>query len=525
MAKKNAYINYPSSEKIYIPGEINKIKVGMRQIKLTDTDMIDTEGDVIRKKNNPVVVYDTSGPYSDPQTTIDFKKGITRIREEWGNRRKDIQLQSADKDISSSFSRIYTPYRAKEGKTITQMYYAKKRIITPEMEYVAIRENQQVEALGLKSFITPDFVRKELAAGRAVIPANINHPEAEPMIIGKKFLVKVNTNMPGLASSLQPESEIENMISICKWGSDTIMDLSGKGDIADAQNALLRNCPIPVGSVPIYEAFQNADGDIEKLSWEVFRETLIRQAERGIDFFIIHAALLRSYLDMTLPRLSGIVAGGGYIIAEWMRHHKEENFLYTHFSEICDILKVYDITLILGDALKPGSIYDANDMAYFAELHTIGQLTKLAWQEYVQVIAEGPGHLPMNKAYENVREQQYACQHAPYFTCGLLTTDIGIGYDHVSSAIGAAHIAWQGASLVGCVPPTNQMYLPGKEDYRNAIISHKLAAHAADIAKEHPGAQVRDNALSKAGIEKRMKDLCHLAMDPEKAIQLSRKIR
>ncbi len=513
--RKNTYISYPSSEKIYVSGEINKVCVGMRRIKLSDTNMVDEKGEVIRKKNNSVIVYDTSGPYSDPKIAINLQAGIPRIREEWSNRRKDILQLKQYSTPSSLFPINHPPCKAKEGKNITQMYYAKKRIVTPEMEYVAIRENQQVEALGLKSYITPDFVRKEIAAGRAVIPANINHPEAEPMIIGKKFLVKVNTNMydPLLSSSI--EEGIEKMIGYCKWGSDTLIFGYTPDFIENAYIWLLRNSPIPVGSTPLYQALEKVKGNIQDLDWNIYRETLIEQAEQGIDFFIIHAAFLRSYIDMTLPRLTGIVSGGGSIITEWMRIHKKENFLYTHFNEICEILKMYDVTLILGDALNPGSIYDANDRAHFAELQTKGKLTKIAWEYLVQVMIEGPGHLPMNKILENNKEQQYTCQNAPYFTSGPLTTDVGLGYEHISSAIGAAQIAWQGAALVGSASQA-------KEDCRNTIISHKIAAHAADLAKGHPGAQVRDNALSKACVEKRLKDQCHLALDPERALKAER---
>ena len=488
--KKNMRISYPSSEKIYVPGEINKIKVGMRKIKLLDTVTLDEHGERIFKKNNPVIVYDTSGPYSDPKISIDIAKGLPRIREEWYGKRKDVvqlpELTSAygrerlaDASLDSlRFPKRYLPFRAKEGKNITQMYYAKKRIITPEMEYAAIRENQQIEALGLKSYITPEFVRKEIAAGRAIIPANINHPEAEPMIIGKKFLVKINTNIGNSALSSGIDEEIEKAIWSCKWGGDTLMD-----------------------------------------SWEIYRDTLIEQAEQGVDYFTIHAGLLRKHVELTATRLTGIVSRGGSIMAKWMQLHDEENFLYTHFAEICEILKAYDVAVSIGDGLRPGSIYDANDAAQFAELHTMGELTKIAWEQFVQVIIEGPGHVPMNKIHENMKEQQYACHGAPFYTLGPLTTDIAPGYDHITSAIGGAQIAWHGTAMICYVTPKEHLGLPNKEDVRNGVVAYKIAAHAADLAKGHPGAQVRDNALSKARFDFRWKDQFNLSLDPERALQ------
>ncbi|MDF9829619.1 phosphomethylpyrimidine synthase ThiC [Parabacteroides sp. PF5-6] len=511
--KKNRKIAYPASEKLYVPGTINKVLVGMRRINLTDTETVDAEGVRHIKKNNPVVLYDTSGPYSDPLIETDDSSGIPRIREEWCSRRKDIRL--CDPAASSDF----TTYKAKEGKAITQLYYAKKRIVTPEMEYVAIRENQQVEALGLKSYITPDFVRKEVAAGRAVIPANINHPEAEPMIIGRKFRVKVNTNLQDLFSFKNKEEGIGQMILNCKWGSDTFMCPFQAEDIAGTHHTLLRYSPIPVGSVPLFQALDKAGGSVEELNWEIYRDTLIEQAEQGIDFFVIHAAMLRSYIDMTFPRLTGIASRAGAIIARWVKIQNQENFLYTHFDEICELLRAYDVTLVIGDGLRSGSIYDANDRAQFAELHTKGQLTRIAWEHFVQVMIEGPGFLPINKISENIKEQQYACQHAPYFTYGPITTDIGHGYDHITSVIGATQMAWQGAALIGGVIPREFIAGPNKEDYRNSIISYKLAAHAADIAKGHPGAQARDNALCKAFVEKRRKDEINLSIDPERVNQ------
>jgi len=511
--KKNIKISYPSSEKLYVPGAINKVLVGMRQINLSDTEIIETDGSTSIKKNSSVVLYDTSGPYSDPRIEMKDFSGIPRIREEWCNRRKDIR--QSDPSPSHNF----TIYKAKEGKIITQLYYAKKRIVTPEMEYVAIRENQQVEALGLKSYITPDFVRKEIAAGRAVIPANINHPEVEPMIIGKKFLVKVNTNLQDPFSFKDIDEGIGQMALNCKWGSDTFMCPFQGNKISENNSLVLRNSPIPVGSVPLFQALQKAGGSPEELNWDIYRETLIEQAEQGIDFFVIHAAMLRSYVDMTFPRLTGIASRAGAIIAKWMKIHNKENFLYTHFDEICELLKSYDVTLVIGDGLRSGSIYDANDRAQFAELHTKGQLTRIAWEHFVQVMIEGPGFLPINKISENIKEQQYSCQNAPYFTYGPITTDIGAGYDHITSVIGAAQMAWQGAALIGGVTPREFIATPNKEDYRNSIIGYKLAAHAADLAKGHPGAQARDNALCKAYIEKRRKDQINLSIDPERVAQ------
>lgn len=529
--KKSMRISYPSSEKIYIPGEINKIQVGMRKIKLLDTVTIEQNGEKTFKKNNPVIVYDTSGPYSDPKIAIDINAGIPRIREEWGGKRKDLvqlpELSSeygrqrlADTSLDSiRFPKRHLPYRAKEGKNITQMYYAKRRIITPEMEYVAIRENQQIEALGLKSYITPDFVRKEIAAGRAIIPANINHPEAEPMIIGKKFLVKINTNIGNSALSSGISEEIEKAIWSCKWGGDTLMDLSTGKNIHETREWIIRNCPVPMGTVPIYQALEKVGGRVEDLNWDIYRDTLIEQAEQGVDYFTIHAGLLKKHVELTRTRLSGIVSRGGSIMAQWMQKHNEENFLYTHFAEICEILKAYDIAVSIGDGLRPGSIYDANDRAQFAELHTMGELTNIAWEQFVQVIIEGPGHVPMNKIHENMKEQQYACHNAPFYTLGPLTTDIAPGYDHITSAIGAAQIAWHGTAMICYVTPKEHLGLPNKEDVRNGVVAYKIAAHAADLAKGHPGAQVRDNALSKARFEFRWKDQFNLSLDPERALQ------
>ncbi len=416
------------------------------------------------------------------------------------------------------FPSIHLPYHAKEGKNITQMHYAKRRIITPEMEYVAIRENQQIEALGLKSYITPDFVRKEIASGRAIIPANINHPEAEPMIIGKKFLIKVNMNIRK-SPEFPVDKEIEKCIWCCKWGSDTLMDLSSDKNNYENREWLLRNSPLPVGTVPIYQALEKVNGKVEELSWDLFRETLIEQVEQGVDFFTIHAAMLKKHVDLLLPRLNGIVSSGGSIMYNWMKHHQKENFLFTHFAEICEIVKAYDATISIGDGLRPGSIYDANDAAQFAELNAMGKLVDIAWDQFVQVMTEGQGHLPLNKIHENVKEQHYACHGAPYYSFGPITTDIAPGYDHITSAIGAALTSWHGTSLICCITPKEQLDLPKKEDFRDSIIAYKIAAHAGDVAKGHPGAQVRDNALSKARYECRWKDQINLSLDPERAIK------
>jgi len=526
----NTKIEYPSSEKIYVDGTLNDLKVGMRKISLTDTVAV-VNGERKQKENKPVIVYDTSGPYSDPAIEIDINKGIPRVRFEWGVRRKDIEQLT---NFSSEYSRRrlndaalneirfpvkHKPHRAKEGRRITQMYYAKKRIITPEMEYVAIRENQMIEAMGLKSYITPNFVRKEIAAGRAIIPANINHPEAEPMIIGQKFLVKINTNIGNSALSSGISEEIEKAIWSCKWGGDTLMDLSTGKNIHETREWIIRNCPVPMGTVPIYQALEKVHGNIEALSWEIYRDTLIEQAEQGVDYFTIHAGLLKNHVELAANRLTGIVSRGGSIMAKWMQLHKTENFLYTHFDEICEILAAYDVAVSLGDGLRPGSIYDANDAAQFAELTALGKLTETAWTHFVQVLIEGPGHVPMNKIKANMTEQIYSCHHAPFYTLGPLVTDIAPGYDHITSAIGAAQIASMGTAMICYVTPKEHLGLPNKEDVRNGVIAYKIAAHAADIAKGHPGAQIRDNALSKARFDFRWKDQFNLSLDPERALE------
>ena len=529
--KKNMRISYPSSEKIYVPGEINKIKVGMRKIKLLDTVTLDEHGERIFKKNNPVIVYDTSGPYSDPKISIDIAKGLPRIREEWYGKRKDVvqlpELTSAygrerlaDATLDSlRFPKRYLPFRAKEGKNITQMYYAKKRIITPEMEYVAMRENQQIEALGLKSYITPEFVRKEIAAGRAIIPANINHPEAEPMIIGRNFLVKLNTNIGNSALSSGIEEEVDKALWSCRWGGDTLMDLSTGDNIHETREWIIRNCPVPMGTVPIYQALEKVNGKAEDLTWEIYKDTLIEQCEQGVDYFTIHAGVLKAHAELVGERLTGIVSRGGSIMTKWCISHNQENFLYTHFDEICEIVKQYDVALSLGDGMRPGSIHDANDRSQFLELDVLGELTQKAWAHNVQVIIEGPGHVPMQKIRENMDRQLSSCHEAPFYTLGPLTTDIAPGYDHITSAIGAAMIAWYGTAMICYVTPKEHLGLPNREDVRNGVIAYKIAAHAADIAKGHPGAQVRDDALSKARFEFRWKDQFNLSLDPERALE------
>lgn len=530
MKNKSMRISYPASRKIYIPGKIHDIPVGMRQISLLDT--ISVENGIKKKeKNAPVVVYDTSGSYSDNNCVIDISKGLSRLREPWIERRNDTEKLSSfssaycRKRLSDAsldairFPQENLPRRASKGKNITQMYYARQGIITPEMEYVAIRENGQNEALGIDSPITPEFVRDEVAAGRAVIPANINHPEAEPMIIGTNFLVKINTNIGNSALSSGIEEEVEKAVWSCKWGGDTLMDLSTGNNIHETREWIVRNTPVPVGTVPIYQALEKVNGKITDLCWEIYRDTLIEQCEQGVDYFTIHAGLLRSHLPLVKRRTTGIVSRGGSIIANWMTQRKEENFFYTRFEEICEILKQYDVAVSLGDGLRPGSINDANDAAQFAELSVLGELTKTAWKHHVQVLIEGPGHVPLHKIKANMDEQVKHCHGAPFYTLGPLTTDIAPGYDHITSAIGAAQIAWQGTAMICYVTPKEHLGLPDKEDVRAGVIAYKIAAHAADLAKGHPGAQIRDNALSKARFDFRWKDQFNLSLDPEKALE------
>ena len=531
MKPKNDMKNsYPGSEKIYVPGKLYNIQVGMRKVNLTDTVKI-IDGKRITRHNDPVYIYDTSGAYTDPKIEIDLKKGLPRLRESWITGRNDVERLSeitsqygrsrmADKSLDPiRFKNVQLPYRAKKGKEITQMYYAKKGIITPEMEYVAIRENLQNEMLGIKTHITPEFVRDEVAAGRAIIPANINHPEAEPMIIGRNFLVKLNTNIGNSALSSGIEEEVDKALWSCRWGGDTLMDLSTGDNIHETREWIIRNCPVPMGTVPIYQALEKVNGKAEDLTWEIYKDTLIEQCEQGVDYFTIHAGVLKAHAELVGERLTGIVSRGGSIMTKWCISHNQENFLYTHFDEICEIVKQYDVALSLGDGMRPGSIHDANDRSQFLELDVLGELTQKAWAHNVQVIIEGPGHVPMQKIRENMDKQLTSCHEAPFYTLGPLTTDIAPGYDHITSAIGAAMIAWYGTAMICYVTPKEHLGLPNREDVRNGVIAYKIAAHAADIAKGHPGAQVRDDALSKARFEFRWKDQFNLSLDPERALE------
>ncbi len=524
-------VTYPNSEKVYISGKLfPEIRVPMRRIQMTDTVKIE-DGKRVHYPNKSVVVYDTSGVFSDPNVEVDLKKGLPRFREQWIVQRGDAEqlsqmtseygrMRLADKSLDSlRFEHNHLPYRVKQGKELTQMYYAKQGIITPEMEYVAIRENQQLEAEGIKTFITPEFVRDEIAAGRAMIPANINHPEAEPMIIGSKFLVKINTNIGNSATSSGIEEEVDKSVWSCYWGGDTLMDLSTGANIHETREWIIRNCPVPVGTVPIYQTLEKVDGIAEKLTWELYRDTLIEQCEQGVDYFTIHAGLLRKHVPLTKKRRTGIVSRGGSIMAKWMIFNNQENFLYTHFNDICEILKAYDVAVSLGDGLRPGSIDDANDEAQFGELEALGELTKIAWKHNVQVLIEGPGHVPMNKIKENMDKQIEYCHEAPFYTLGPLVTDIAPGYDHITSGIGAALIGFYGTAMLCYVTPKEHLGLPDKEDVRVGVVTYKIAAHAADLAKGHPGAQLRDNALSKARFDFRWKDQFNLSLDPERALE------
>lgn len=522
---------YPGSEKIYLKGEIfPEIKVGMRRINLTPTAKLDGDKRVLTD-NAPVVVYDTSGVYTDPAVKIDINNGIPRIREKWTSRRDDLEQleeitsqygrqRKRDKNLDGiRFPKTHLPLKAKKGKKITQMDMARAGKITPEMEYVAIRENMNNKELGIDTYITPEFVREEVASGRAVIPANINHPEAEPMIIGRNFLVKLNTNIGNSALSSGIEEEVNKAVWSCYWGGDTLMDLSTGDNIHETREWIIRNCPVPMGTVPVYQALEKVNGNVENLTWEIYRDTLIEQAEQGVDYFTIHAGALKAHADMVGERLTGIVSRGGSIMTSWAKMHDEENFLYTHFDEICDILAQYDVAVSLGDGLRPGSIHDANDRSQFLELDVLGELTEKAWAHGVQVIIEGPGHVPMNKIKANMERQMEKCHEAPFYTLGPLTTDIAPGYDHITSAIGAAQIARYGTAMICYVTPKEHLALPNLEDVRNGVITYKIAAHAADLAKGFPGAQVRDDAMSKARFEFRWKDQFNLSLDPERAKQ------
>ena len=524
-------ISYPSSEKVYIPGNIHKdIKVAMRRVKLTPTVSI-VNGEKKIKENSPVYVYDTSGPFSDPNAEIDLKKGLPQLREEWISRRNDTEQlpgltseygreRLADKSLDSlRFEHIRMPLRAKEGHQVSQMYYAKKGIITAEMEYVAIRENMNCKELGIDTHITPEFVRDEIAAGRAVLPANINHPEAEPMIIGRNFLVKINTNIGNSATTSSIQEEVEKAVYSCKLGGDTLMDLSTGANIHETREWIIRNCPVPVGSVPIYQAMEKVKGKAYDLSWDIYRDTLIEQCEQGVDYFTIHCGIRRKNIGLSANRLCGMVSRGGSIISKWCIDHDKESFLYEHFDDICDILAKYDVAISLGDGLRPGCIKDANDAAQFAELDTMGELVERAWAKNVQAFIEGPGHVPMNKILENVQRQIEKCHEAPFYTLGPLVTDIAPGYDHITSAIGAAQIGWYGTAMLCYVTPKEHLGLPNKEDVREGVVAYKIAAHAADLAKGHPAAQIRDDALSKARYEFRWKDQFNLSLDPDRALE------
>ena len=524
-------ISYPSSEKVYIPGNIhNDIKVAMRRVKLTPTVSI-VNGEKKIKENSPVYVYDTSGPFSDPNAEINLKKGLPRLREEWISRRNDTEQlpgltseygreRLADKSLDSlRFEHIRMPLRAKEGHQVSQMYYAKKGIITAEMEYVAIRENMNCKELGIDTHITPEFVRDEIAAGRAVLPANINHPEAEPMIIGRNFLVKINTNIGNSATTSSIQEEVEKAVYSCKLGGDTLMDLSTGANIHETREWIIRNCPVPVGSVPIYQAMEKVKGKAYDLSWDIYRDTLIEQCEQGVDYFTIHCGIRRKNIGLSANRLCGMVSRGGSIISKWCIDHDKESFLYEHFDDICDILAKYDVAISLGDGLRPGCIKDANDAAQFAELDTMGELVERAWAKNVQAFIEGPGHVPMNKIQENVQRQIEKCHEAPFYTLGPLVTDIAPGYDHITSAIGAAQIGWYGTAMLCYVTPKEHLGLPNKEDVREGVVAYKIAAHAADLAKGHPAAQIRDDALSKARYEFRWKDQFNLSLDPDRALE------
>ncbi|ANG64557.1 phosphomethylpyrimidine synthase ThiC [Marinobacterium aestuarii] len=538
---------FPKSRKVYIEGSRPDIRVPMREISLDDTPT-----GLGGEKNGPLYVYDTSGPYTDPNTAIDVRKGLHPLRDAWIDERNDTEMldgmtsdygRMRESDASLDelrFELTRKPRRArplKDGQAgnVTQLHYARKGIITPEMEYIAIRENMKLakaEAEGsmvdqqhpghsfgarLPKEITPEFVRKEVAEGRAIIPCNINHPELEPMIIGRNFLVKINGNIGNSAVTSSIEEEVDKMTWGTRWGADTIMDLSTGKNIHETREWILRNSPVPIGTVPIYQALEKVNGVAEDLNWEVFRDTLIEQAEQGVDYFTIHAGVLLRYVPMTAKRMTGIVSRGGSIMAKWCLAHHQENFLYTHFEDICQICKDYDVSFSLGDGLRPGSVYDANDEAQFAELETLGELTKIAWKHDVQVMIEGPGHVPMHMIKENMDKQLEECHEAPFYTLGPLTTDIAPGYDHITSGIGAAMIGWYGCAMLCYVTPKEHLGLPNRDDVKTGIITYKIAAHAADLAKGHPGAQIRDNAMSKARFEFRWEDQFNIGLDPDTA--------
>ena len=536
---------FPSSHKVYVEGTQQGVRVGMREITLSDTFIGGTDENPVYESNEPLRVYDTSGPYTDPNFELDVRKGLDKYREQWIESRGDTEvLESVTSQFAQQrmaddgldhirFEHLPKIRRAKAGKNVTQMHYARQGIVTPEMEYVAIRENMgraqireellaaqhKGESFGasIPEFITPEFVRAEIARGRAILPNNINHPETEPMIVGRNFLVKVNANIGNSSVGSSIEEEVEKMVWSTRWGADTVMDLSTGRYIHETREWLVRNSPVPIGTVPIYQALEKVNGVAEDLTWEIFRDTLIEQAEQGVDYFTIHAGVLLRYVPMTAKRVTGIVSRGGSIMAKWCLAHHKENFLYTHFEDICEILKQYDVCFSLGDGLRPGSIADANDEAQFSELRTLGELTKIAWKHDVQVFIEGPGHVPMHMIKANMEEQLKHCDEAPFYTLGPLTTDIAPGYDHITSGIGAAQIAWYGCAMLCYVTPKEHLGLPNKEDVKEGLITYKIAAHAADLAKGHPGAQERDNALSKARFEFRWHDQFNIGLDPVRA--------
>ena len=521
---------YPGSTKKYVNGKIHPIKVAMREVHQHPTVTIEN-GKRTEHPNEPVTLYDTSGVYTDPSVKIDINKGLPRLREKWVIERGDtVELEDitseygksrrADKKLDSiRFPLFHKPRVAKDGKHVTQLYYARQGIITPEMEYVAIRENLDNEKRGIKTHITPEFVKDEIAAGRAIIAANINHPEAEPMIIGRAFAVKLNTNIGNSALSSGIEEEVAKAVWSCYWGGDTLMDLSTGDNIHETREWIIRNCPVPVGTVPIYQALEKVNGKVKDLTWEIYRDTLIEQCEQGVDYFTIHAGVLKEHAQLVKERLTGCVSRGGSIMTQWCVEHDQESFLYEHFEEICEILNKYDVAVSLGDGMRPGSTHDANDRAQFLELEVLGKLTEIAWKHDVQVIIEGPGHVPMHKIKENMEKQLEACHGAPFYTLGPLTTDIAPGYDHITSAIGAAMISWFGTAMICYVTPKEHLSLPNLNDVRDGVIAYKVAAHAADLAKQLPGANVRDDALSKARYEFRWKDQFNLSLDPERAKQ------
>ena len=531
--------SFENSKKVFIEGTTPDIQVPFREITISDTP-----SEFGAEKNAPVLTYDTSGPYTDPKSKIDIKNGLSPLRSKWIEDRMDTEQLDGPSSIygekrktdpaleNMRFNLKRNPKKALKGKNVSQMHYAKKGIITPEMEFIAIRENQRREGISdvlqtqhpgqnhgakIPEKITPEFVRDEVAKGRAIIPANINHPETEPMIIGRNFLVKINANIGNSALGSSISEEVEKMVWGTRWGADTVMDLSTGKNIHETREWIIRNSPVPIGTVPIYQALEKVNGKAEDLTWEIFKDTLIEQAEQGVDYFTIHAGVRLSYIPMTAKRMTGIVSRGGSIMASWCLAHHKESFLYTHFEDICEIMKAYDVSFSLGDGLRPGSIYDANDEAQFAELKTLGELTKIAWEHDVQVMIEGPGHVPMHMIKENMDLQLEHCDEAPFYTLGPLTTDIAPGYDHITSGIGAAMIGWYGCAMLCYVTPKEHLGLPEKEDVRTGIITYKIAAHAADLAKGHPGAQIRDNALSKARFEFRWNDQFNLGLDPEKA--------